>query len=709
MKNFRQQMQQQLLKMIATGKLFRADISGADIWALYLGSFKLDPTFRDPESTMHNCNHCNNFVRRYGNIVALDENFKLMTLFDIAPESEEYVPVAKALDSAIRMRKIRNVFFETYKELNALPYESCSKTASHFKLGIDSNVKRYTPEEAEKFGVVEPDEIRTFEHMSISLPAEFVLKNQGSIESVQAKYRDAKEVFARGMEISLDTFKLVIDLIKQGSLLNGDAHLKKIEEILPLREVFEDIPRNIRDNWCWDTSYKLPFAKFRNDLIGVLCTELSEGMEINKACLNWNKRVDPVNYMKATAPITKSQIKEAKIFVEDNGYESAFSRRPATIDDIKASEILHLNSGDGALKEVSVFDSVKSTSTRHKRSEFKGIEEVPIEKFMKDILPGCTSVEAFLANSHENNMVTLTTAKEEDSKAIFKWNNNYSWTFNGNLAGKSMIKEAVKLAGGEVEGILNVRLAWNDGDGNDASDLDLWATEAGGVSIGYDRDYRKDSGNRRSPGSGQLDVDVRDPRGKLAVENITWTDLRKMADGVYKMWVNPFTRRHSQGFKAEIEFDGQMYSYNYPESVNKNVTIAEVTLSKGEFTIKHMLPVVEGEGVSKDVYGLETNQFHTVNLMCLSPNHWGDNAVGNKHYMFMLDGATSGRSIRSFHNENLKSDLVAHRKVMEVLANTTMVESAPKELSGLGFNSTVRDEVILRLKGSHKRVIKVKF
>jgi hypothetical protein len=27
---------------------------------------------------------------------------------------------------------------------------------------------------------------------------------------------------------------------------------------------------------------------------------------------------------------------------------------------------------------------------------------------------------------------------------MFKWNNNFSWTFNGNLAGKSQIKQAVK-------------------------------------------------------------------------------------------------------------------------------------------------------------------------------------------------------------------------------------------------------------------------
>jgi hypothetical protein len=171
-------------------------------------------------------------------------------------------------------------------------------------------------------------------------------------------------------------------------------------------------------------------------LIGVLCTELAEGKELNDACQAWNKRVDPANYMKAVAPITKKQIEEAKKFVEENGYEESFKRRFATIDDIKASEILHVNVGKGEIKPVSIFDSVKSTSTRHKRSEFDGIDEVSIEKFMQDILPECTSMEAYLSNKHEGNLVSLTTANIKESKPIFKWTNNYSWTFNGNLAGK---------------------------------------------------------------------------------------------------------------------------------------------------------------------------------------------------------------------------------------------------------------------------------
>jgi len=94
--------------------------------------------------------------------------------------------------------------------------------------------------------------------------------------------------------------------------------------------------------------------------------------------------------------------------------------------------------------------------------------------------------------------------------------------------------------------------------------------------------------------------------------------------------------------------------------------------------------------------------------MCLSPNHWESN-VGNKHYFFFLEGCQSPTSLRSFHIENLIPELADHRKVLENLANVTMVESISKQLSGVGFNATVRDEVILRVSGTHKRLLKVKF
>lgn len=703
--DFRKKMQEQLQKMEATGILFRADITGRDVWYTYLNAFtpEDDPIFRDPESTTHNCNLCNNFLRRYGNIIAIAEDGSLMTLFDFDLPGE-YQNSIDALQEAIRGAGIGNVFFETYSELQSLPYEKVKKTAERFQLGIETNYKRYNKEEAEKFGVVKKDEDRTFNHMALKLHKNFVDQSGKSIEAIMAFHRDNKNVLERGMkEIPLDTLLLVRDLINQESLLDGKAHLSKLETFIDLKKAYDQQESYNRDSWLWRKSHNLGIAKFKNELIGVLCTELAEGEEINKACQSWNKRVDPVNYMKAKAPITQKQINEAKKFVEENGYESSFNRRVAKIDDIKASEIKHMNVGDGKMASVSIFDKVPATKSRHKRNEFEGVEEVNIEKFMTDILPSCSGVELFLQNNHEGHMVTMTTSAEEESKPIFKWANNYSWTFNGNLAGKSQIKDAVAGLGGKVDGVLRFSIMWAEGD-KDNSDLDAHCIEPNGNRIYFSRKTSQTGGN--------LDIDIQAPQrhkkgtGKNVVENITYPNLDRMPDGKYEMIVHQYTARYSQGFKAEIEFDGELFSYSYDKPVSDYVTVAEVTKKGSEFTINHRLPE---SNASKEVYGLDTNQFHKVELVCLSPNHWGENNVGNKHYFFMLEGCQAPTSLRGFHNENLIPELRDHRKVMEVLASTQLVEPAEKQLSGLGFNATVRDEVILKLSGNFKRVIKLKF
>ena len=711
MLEFNKKVQAKFDEMSNSGKLFRVDLTGQQIWDLYLGSFSKenDPIFRDPESSVHNCNHCKNFIRRYGNVVSISVEYGIQSMFDIEIGGE-FESTVKVLSESIRGAKITEVFFETFKELQSLPYESCSKNAEAFRLGIDKNVKRYTKDEAEKFGVVKENELRTFNHIHLSLDKRFVDQSGNSVESIMGGYRDAKNVFQRAMEsIPLDTLNLVKDLINQGSLLDGQTHLYKIDAIIPKKLIYDELAPSKRDNWLWVNSYGFQFAKFKNELIGVLCTELAEGKELNEACQTWNKRVDPVNYMKTTAPITKRQIEEAQKFVEENGYVESFDRRFATIDDIKVSEILHSNVGDGKLKSVSIFDGVKSSSTRHKRSEFDGVEEVTIEKFMKDILPSCTSVEAFLSANHEGNLVSLTTSNVKDSKPIFKWSNNYSWTFSGNLAGKSQIKEAVKTAGGNIEGVLRFSLIWNDDNGSDDSDLDAWCRQPDNTMIGYSAGYRKDSGNRFSTCKGQLDLDNQHPNGKLAVENIYFVDRSSLKQGVYRFWVNQFSARRSKGFKAEIEFDGEVFNYEYNRPVSGNIAVADVTFKDGKFTIDHSLPATEGIGVSKEIYGLQTNEFHKVNLVCLSPNHWEGNNIGNKHYFFMLEGCKSPVSIRGFHNENLLPELAAHRKVLEVLGATNMIAPANKQLSGLGFNATVRDELIVKLQGTHKRVVKIRF
>lgn len=695
-------LQAQFDRMCATGKLFQSSVSGHEIAETYLRGFGEDPIFRDPQSSVHNCNMCKNFLHRYGNIVAVDENLNILTLFDINVD-EEYKESFRLMSEQLRNAPIAGVFVETFQMLStSLCYERpISSTQKVYRLGLEKNVKRYTKEEAEKFGVVKPNEIYTFHHFSVAIPKAFIDFTGDSVEAIKSRFKSDYDVFKRTMEeIPLDTIMLVKDLINQGSLLDGATHMHKLDGIKPMLEAYKNVPSDKRDIWCWVNSYKFKYAKFKNELIGVLCTELAEGKELNEACKAWNIRVDPANYMKATAPITKRQIEEAKKFVEENGYAESFERRCATIDDIRASDILHLNTGDGGIKKVSIFDNVKATSTRHKRSEFDKVETVSIEKFMTDILPTCTSVEAFLLNTHKGNMVTLTTSKNKDSKPIFKWPNNYSWTYNGDLAGKSQIKEEVKKAGGFVDAPFRFSIMWNE-DGRDIVDLDAHCLEPTGTHIYYST-YK----GHHSPNGGMLDVDMIRPKN-VGVENIFWSE--RFHDGRYTMFIHNYDGGHFNSCKAEIFINGESYQYLVPHFFTGDCEIAKVYIKNGELDrIEHSKYLVDSNAVSTKLYGLDTNQFHKVNLICLSPNHW-DKPVGNKHYFFMLDECRAPEDIRGFHNENLIPELLNHRKVMEVLANTTKVRTTDRQLSGLGFNATVRDELVVRLKGTHNRVIKIQF
>lgn len=673
--------------------LFLTGVEKDKLWDMYINSF---PSGSDPltgkealfydkeegrtvkvEATEHTCKACRQFIRPFGNVVAVIDN-KLVSIWDIDTKgiSDHYVVVAKALAKLAKSKPIVNIFKHDTNEL-----------------GIDKNHK-----------MMEDDTVREYNHFYAVIPNNYI--TTGSIPEAMGRYRTSKEVLKRGLdEIHLDSLVLAKDLINQGSLLDGDAHLNTLEDFIKLREQYDNVQEKDKDNWAW-LNAENRVARFRNTLMGVFCVELSEGKELNETCLDWNKRVDPANYHKVKSPITKRQIEEAKKFVIEHGYEESFNRRLATMDDIKATEILHINRGDGNIKNVSIFDNIKTPSSRHKRNEFDKVEEVSIDKFMKDILPSCTSVEALLLNSHESNLANITTANIEDSKPIFKWDNNYSYTLNGNLAGISQIKEAVKGRGGNVDGVLNIRLAFPD----TTCDYDLHVFEPNGDKIYYGN-VRK---QQRS--SGMLDLDAQGVDGhqppEKRVENVIYTDLNKMPKGDYTVLINDYSRsKFPAKFTVEVEFDSNTTTFELSSKPGNNANVCVINLNNNQFTIKKGEHVVmtDSNVISKELWGLETNNFHKVNLMCLTPNHWGENNTGNKYYMFMLDGCKNSNSVRGFHNEHLIGELLSHRKVMDVLGASTLIEPTDKQLAGLAFNSTVKDELIVRVKGTFQRVLKIKF
>ena len=77
-----------------------------------------------------------------------------------------------------------------------------------------------------------------------------------------------------------------------------------------------------------------------------------------------------------------------------------------------------------------------------------------------------------------------------------------------------------------------------------------------------------------------------------------------------------------------------------------------------------------------------------------SPNHWDNNSKGNRHLFFMLDNCINPEPVRGFYNEYLIESLHDNRKVFEVLAGKMKAEPTEDQLSGLGFSTTKRGDVI---------------
>jgi hypothetical protein len=177
--------------------------------------------------------------------------------------------------------------------------------------------------------------------------------------------------------------------------------------------------------------------------------------------------------------------------------------------------------------------------------------------------------------------------------------------------------------------------------------------------------------------------------------------MDKLRDGQYTFKIHNWTLRQPTqgGFRAEIEFGGQVFQYDHPEPLKHKewIALAVATLKNGTFTIEHKHPVGAS---SQDMWGLKTGQFVKVNTVCLSPNYWGNNATGNKHTFFVLDGCACDQNMRGIYNEFLHPRLETHRKVFEVIGDKTQCKPIPGHLAGLGFSSTKKDTFVARVRSN---------
>lgn len=687
-KDFVKAIQKNLQQMSKdSSRLFTVNVDTEELYNLYLDLFPAGTNEIYRERREYDCSCCRHFIRDVGNVVSI-KNGELHTIWGINPVSDDkYNVVAAALDAYVKQKAVLGVFLKKEKRIG-------------------------TPENRE---MLPTGKINKYEHFFVDLPEICIFKEcyGHTLEGDLSQFRDVRNVFKRSLdEISKEAVDTVLELIAQNSLYKGAEWKKQLTEFKNYQKEYGKLTDEQKELWIWEKSIAAGavIGKIRNHSIGTLLVNISEGMDLDLAVRKYEQIVAPVNYKRPKAIFTKKMLEDAKKTITELGYMDSLQRRFATLDDITVNNILFSNK-DAAKRitgAMDLFDEMEQDVAIDPK-RFSKVEEISAEDFIKNVLPVAKELEVYLENKHIQNMVSLIAPEVADAKTMFKWNNGMSWAYTGNIT-DSDIKENVKAAGGSVTGIVRFSIQWNDGNGKDNSDLDAHCLEPqGGDHIYFSHKISRYTG-------GELDIDITDPiyqcksNGGVAVENITYPSKERMKPGTYKFYVNQYSFRNSQGFKAEVEVNGEIHSYEYNTPVRGNVDVAEVILDQsGNFKVVDKLPG-NCATISKDVWGIKTLQFTPVSVVCYSPNYWDEqNGIGHQHLFFMLKDCINPEEPNGYYNEFLKPELEQHRRVFEALGAKAHVKDVDDQLSGVGFSLTKRNDLIIKVKGATERVLKIKF
>lgn len=660
------QLNQRLTQLSKQGTLYVTDVNNDKLWELYLESIPAEFNPQYKERREFDCNCCKQFVRNLGGIVAV-VNDKIETIWDVNLNKlpEAFQIVAKELDKYVKQHKIVSIY------LSKEPAYGREKTSAY----IDNS-------------------LITFNHMFHTLDRSLVDVNK---DSKVGKFRQDYDLLARSVDLfTVEALAQTKELISENSIYRGSEFQSSVNAFHTFKSKYTQAKTTEEKQVLLLKNINL--CTFKNSSIGQLVENLSEGMDLDTAVAKYEAMVAPTNYKRTTALVTPQMVQNALKTVKEQGYEDSLFRRLANAADISINEVLWVNNSTKAKMKSAVEDLFGSISTKNKKhTKPSGLlgNKVTIEEFITQILPQAVELEIKLENNQLSNLMTLTTAKHEDSKCLFAWGNHFGWSYTGNIT--DSITEKVKKAGGNVTTAqLRFSLSWFNGD-----DLDLHVINPKGVEIYY--------GNKQ----GCLDVDMNAGGRMNSVDPVENCSFVTPIDGVYKVHVRQFTKRTNDrpGFIVQaVGKSGNSTEYHYEKQFTSNIVhLGNFTVKGGQIVDAKISNEFTTSSKPIEKWGLKTQEYTTVDSVMLSPNFWADKAIGNKHWFFIINNCVCDEEVRGIYNEFLNPSLNEHRKVFELLGAKSTCSPQTNQLSGVGFSSTKEMELTFRVtteKGKQEYVVR---
>lgn len=173
-KEFRALLQDHFNEMVkGENPLFITDADEDELYNLYLDSFPagMNELFRKRRE--YDCSCCRRFVKNIGKLVAFDENYNLVSIWDFDAKSAKYQPVVDALAAYVKSRAIVNPYFV-----------SRNMIGSGNMFGTEMN---YEYDENHK-------DVHTWDHFAVNIPQRFIMRPD-DVATKMAQWRDSANVF----------------------------------------------------------------------------------------------------------------------------------------------------------------------------------------------------------------------------------------------------------------------------------------------------------------------------------------------------------------------------------------------------------------------------------------------------------------------------------------------------------------------------------
>lgn len=644
------------------------------LWNNYLNTFKPEDNPIFLVNTEHDGSYDRNFIRRIGGLVHISKDNEVSTIWgnaDHLPSPYNYV--------AAHMDK-------TVKELvqaNGLKPFFVKRTES--LLGHAPNIRE-----------LPNGKLIEFPHFYYKAERKLLVDSVGEAISEPMSIVTS---FKRSLETISDTaLNDILELALDKNFYRSEQYLPSLQGYKTIRDKYLAAPLGTCDLLIWNLINKQTNATslcIASTAIGELLKSYTKSGDLENEVRKFESMVAPSNYSRPKAIISSRQRDEFIKQIDEKGCRDSLNFRLATTSDLDVNDVLWTNAASRSLMHNDPLKALLDTGV--KTSKPVTSNEVTIEDFISQVLPGVTKLEAFVENQHKGNFMSITSQVDPDSPSLFSWGNQFGWSYKGNVT--DSIKERVKAAGGNTEAYFRVSLAWHS---ESKIDLDLHCNAPFG-HIYFARNSR----------FGILDVDMNglDHSAVDAVENMAFS-RSNLENGVYSFYVDNYSIEPQQGgFTLEVEYAGKITQYHYNTTVRgkERVNCLNVKVVKGipDVIANNSL---SHEAKSELVYGINTQSWVEVGTAMLSPNYWGTSASGNKHYMFLLKDAKADEPVRALFNEYLRGDLKPIRRAFEVIGGNLTCAAQDNELSGLGFSSTIRNEIKMRVHvGDKSRVYTVKF